>query len=364
MLSVLAMFAQREINEMNRSAARSLALVALAALAGMALPEAASAQTITCGITGSATAQAAIYDPFSPVGLPTTRVTLTMQRLNPAGGGKTAIVGFYLTGQDDGSNNTIITPISAAGSVNIYGTNQNIFYNFGTPGPLLNLDTNTPPGYMIVEFTGNNDASDFVTVVFDIQLPANLDVAAAQTLDFDVNYNCSGTGGGKPFEDEGTIPNAVSFPIKVLSGLQASYSGHVLDFGEVGDKTDTEIAAAPLDYTKSGWVNVRSSGLYTVDMVSQNGYRLTFPGGNLADPTQRLLYTATFAGQSVNNADPTYTTVTCTRAGLDPIQLPLVVELNEGGKTKAPSTQYQDIISITLAPLVGGTTGGVNCPSL
>lgn len=347
---------------MIKSTACSLASAVLAVLAAMTLPGAASAQTITCGITGSATAQAAIYDPFSQVGLPTTRVTLTMQRLNPSGGGKTAIVAFFLTGQGPETNNTIITPISAAGAVNIYGTNQNIFYNFGTPGPLLDLSTNTPPGYTIVEFTGNNLASDTVTVVFDIQLPANLDIAASQTLDFDVNYHCTGTGGGQPFEDEGVIPNAVSFPIKVLSGLQASYSGHILDFGEVGDKTDAEIAADQFSYTKSGWVNVRSSGLYTVDMVSQNGYQLTFPGGNLADPTQRLLYTATFAGQSVSNASPTYQTVTCKRAGLDPVQLPLVVELNEGGKTKATSTAYQDIISITLAPLTGGTMGGVPCP--
>lgn len=346
------------------SAARSLALVALAALATMLAPQTASAQTITCGITGSAIAQAAIYDPFSPVGLPTTRVTLTMQRLNPPGGGKTAIVAFYLTGQGPESNNTIIRPISAAGSVNIYGTNQNIFYNFGTPGPLLDLSTNTPPGYMIVEFTGNNAASDFVTVDFDILLPPNLDIAASQTLDFDVNYACSGTGGGQPFEDEGVIPNAVSFPIKVLSGLQASYSGHILDFGEIGDKTDTDIAADQTSYIKSGWVNVRSSGPYTVDMVSQNGYRLTFPGGNLADPSQRLLYTATFVGQSVDNASPTFTTVVCQRAGLAVKQLPLIAELNEGGATKAPSPDYQDIISITLAPLTGGTPGGLNCPAM
>jgi hypothetical protein len=346
------------------SAARPFAMATLAALAAMAVPEAASAQTITCGITGSATAQAAIYDPFSPTGLPTTRVTLTMQRLNPAGGGKTAGVAFFLTGQGPESNNTIIRPISAVGSVTITGTNQNIFYNFGTPGPLLDLTSNTPMGYTIVEFTGNNAASDFVSVVFDIELPPNLDIAASQTLDFDVNYACDGTGGGQPFEDEGVIPNAVSFPIKVLSGLQASYSGHILDFGEIGDKTDTDIAADQLAYTRSGWVNVRSSGPYTVDMVSQNGYRMTFPGGNLTDPSQRLAYTATFAGQSVTNASPTFSTVVCQRAGLSAIQLPLSAELNEGGATKAPSPDYQDIISITLAPLTGGTPGGLNCPAL
>jgi hypothetical protein len=349
------------MNEMIRSAASSLVFAVLAVLAAMASPGVASAQTITCGITGSATAQVAIYDPFSQFGLPTTRVTLSMQRINPAGGGKTSTVAFFLTGQGPETNSTVITAISAAGAVNIYGTNQNIFYDFGSAGPLPDSTTNTPAGYLIVEFTGNNPASDNVTVDFDIQLPANLDIAASQSLDFDVNYICSGTGGGKPFEDEGVIPSAVSFPIKVLSGLQASYSGHILDFGEVGDKTDAEIEADQLSYTKSGWVNVRSSGLYTVDMVSQNGYQLTFPGGNLGDPTERLLYTATFAGQSVNNANPTYQTVTCARAGLSPIQLPLVVELTEGGKTKATSTEYQDIISITLAPLTGGTGGGVPC---
>ena len=346
------------------SITRKAALSALPALAWLAAPTPAAAQSVTCGITGSATAQAAIYDPFSPVGLPTTRITLTMQRINPGGGAKTSHVGFYLTGQGSETDNSTIVPVSAAGSVNIYGTNQNIFYNFGSPGPLIDLSTNTPPGYTIVEFTGNNTASDFVTVDFDVTLPANLDIEASQTLDFDVNFGCKGTGGGPPFEDAGTIPNAVSFPIKVLSGLQASYSGHVLDFGEIGDKTDTDIAADQLNYTKSGWVNVRSSGPYTVDMVSQNGYRMTFPGGNLGDPSQRLYYSATFAGQTVDNANPAFTTVVCQRAGLAVRQLPLSAELAEGGSTKAPSPDYQDIISITLAPLAGGTAGGLNCPAL
>ncbi len=358
------MSVEPEGNKMITSLARKLVLTLIASVSATLAAAPAVAQSVTCGITGSATAQAAIYDPFSPVGLPTTRITLTMQRINPGGGAKTSHVGFFLTGQGPETNNSIVVPISAAGSVNIYGTNQNVFYNFGTPGPVLNLETNTPAGYMIVEFTGNNTASDFVTVVFDITLPPNLDIAASQTLDFDVNYHCKGTGGGPPFEDNGIIPNAVSFPIKVLSGLQASYSGHILDFGEIGDKTDLDIANDQATYTKDGWVNVRSSGPYTVDMVSQNGYRMTFPGGNLADASQRLLYTARFAGQTVNNASPTFNTVVCLRAGLSAKQLPLSAELNEGGTAKAPSPDYQDILSITLAPLAGGTPGGLNCPAL
>ena len=342
---------------------RKSALGALAGLAAALAATPASAAHI-CGITGSATAQAAIYDPFNPTALGTVLVTLNMTRINPAGGGKTANVAFYLTGQGPETDNTVVRAISAAGKVNVYGTGQNIFYNFGTPGPLLDQDSKSPVGYITVEFTGNDDASDTVQVTFEIELPANLDVAASQNLPFDVNYACDGTGGGNPFEDSGTIPNAVSFPIKVLSGLQASYSGHVLDFGEIGDKTDLDIAASQLDYTKSGWVNVRSSGPYSVTMVSQNDYRLTYPGGNLADAAQRLFYTATFAGQSVSNASPTFNPVTCQRAGLSVKQLPLTVELNEGGQTKAPSPSYQDIISITVAPLAADTPGGLNCPAL
>jgi hypothetical protein len=349
---------------MKPGSARKIAFAALAGLAGAFIAAPAAAQSFDCGITGNATAQAAIYDPFNPSGLGSTMVTLNMTRLNPSGGGKTSDVGFYLTGQGPETDNTIVTPLSVIGQANIYGTGQNIFYNFGSPGPLIDLSSTTPVGYVIINFTGNNAASDTVQVTFNIELPGNLDIAASQTLDFDVNFKCKGTGGGPPFEDEGTIPNAVSFPIKVLSGLQASYSGHILDFGEVGDKTDADIAGDQLTYTKSGWVNVRSSGPYSLDMESLNDYRMTYPGGNLADPDQRLLYTATFAGQMVNNASPTFTTVICQRAGLDVKQIPLTVELNEGGETKAPSTDYQDIISITVAPLVAETVGGLNCPAL
>lgn len=341
--------------------------IALAVLAGLFIglsPERAVAQTLTCGINGSATAQAAIYDPFNPVGLGTTQITLSVTRLNPAGGGKTANVAFYLRGQSGATDNTIIRPLSVAGSATLYGTNQNIFYNFGSAGPLLVQGTNSPAGYAILSFTGNNTASDTVQVTFEVQLPANLDIAASQNLSFDAVYDCNGTGGGKPFRDAGTIPDAVSFPIRVLSGLQASYSGHILDFGEIGDKTDADIAGNPLAYNKTGWVNVRSSGPYSVTMVSQNAYRMTYPGGNPGDPAQRLLYTARFAGQDVNFASPTFSAVTCQRAGLSPRQLPLSVRLDEGGETKAPSPDYQDVLSITVSPLVAGTPGGLNCPAL
>lgn len=322
------------------------------------------AEAYVCGIQGSATAQAGIYNPFASSGLPTTRITLDMQRLNPGGGAKTALVGFYLTaGGNNAANGTDIKAVSygPANAVNVYGLNQNVFYDVGAQTPTLLLSTNTPAGYVIVDFSGNNSGSDNLTITFDVTLPANLDVAASRSLNFNVNYHCSGTGGGRPFDDTGTIPNALSFPIKVLSGLQASYSGHVLDFGEVGDKTDSDIGSDQLSYTKSGWVNVRSSGAFTVTMASQNGYRLTYPGGDANNSAQRLNYTAHFAGETVTSSLPTFTPVSCRRAGLGVKQIPLAVELNEGGKFKAPSSEYQDILTITVSPDAGDVSGIVAC---
>lgn len=337
----------------------------LAALAGTVTCMAGGrAEAYVCGITGSAVAQAGIYDPFNSTGLPTTRITLDMSRLNPGGGAKTALVGFYLTaGADDSADGSIIKAVSwtPANAVNVYGLNQNIFYNVGAPTPNLILSTNTPSGYTIVDFSGNNLGSDNLTMTFDVTLPPNLDLVASKDLAFNVNYHCSGTGGGQPFDDTGTIPNALVFPIKVLSGLQASYSGTILDFGEVGDKTDTDISSNQLTYTKSGWVNVRSSGAYIVTMSSQNGYRMTYPGGDPNTDTQRLNYTAHFAGETVSSSNTTYTPVSCERAGLAVKQIPLTVELNEGGKTKAPSSHYQDIITITLSPEAGDVNGVVPC---
>lgn len=325
---------------------------------------ASPASAYICGIQGSATAQAGVYDPFGSTGLPTTRITLDMQRLNPAGGGKTATVGFYLTAAaNQNADYTDIRAVSfgPAGAVNVFGLNQNIFYNVGATTPNMVLGNNVPVGYVQVEFSGNNVGSDYLTVTFDVTLPPNSDVAADQNLYFNVNYLCGGTGGGHPFEDTGVIPNALSFPIKILSGLQASYSGHVFDFEDVGNKTNADILAAQMDYTKSGWVNVRSSGAYIVTLASEHGYRMTFPAGDANNPLQSLNYSATFAGQKVNSGTGAFVPVSCTRAGLGVKQIPLTVELNDGGKDKAPSDEYQDILTITVSPDAGGVTGLYPC---
>ena len=163
--------------------------VGLAALilGAVALTGAAWAQAPICGLTGSpATATTFDYDPFNPSGLGTTTITLNLQRINQAGGAKTDAVRFILKAQNATADGTSIVPISAAGAVNATGLGLNIFYNFAAPLPILTGTPTSGNRFLLVEFTGNNPASDTVQVTFNVTLPANLDLTASQNLAFDL----------------------------------------------------------------------------------------------------------------------------------------------------------------------------------
>ena len=266
---------------------------AMLALGAMLLgwSNAALAQAATCGITGSSSASPATYDPFSPTGLATTQITLNLTRVNGAGGQKTDIVNFYLRSPNSNANGVQIIPRSAVIVGSVIGFNQNIFYN--NPGPVptvapTGLNPIPPNNFLKLEFTGNNAASDIVTITFDVMFPANLNLNASTSLAFDAIFACSTTGGGPSTQQTGSIPNAVVFPVTVLSALQASFAGTALDFGEVGAVT---LAQAPTTTTgTANYVRVQSSGAYTVSLTSQNGYRLKHPTGSLAVATQRINY--------------------------------------------------------------------------
>lgn len=320
----------------------------------------------TCGITGSATATAATYDPFNPAGLPTTTIQLNLTRVNTSGGGDTRIVNFYLKGQSGATNGTSIVPTAVTGSVSYDGLSRNIFYDYSAAPPIYSPTSAVPSAtnrFLKINFTGNNAGSDTAVVTFSVTLPANLDINASQNLSFDAFFACNIQGGqANGAEQIGQISNAVVFPIKVLSALQASYVGSALDFGEVGDKTTADVTATPATYTKPGNIRVASSGPYKVEMVSTNGYKLTFPGGTLSNSNHTLNYSATFLGQTRSSASPTFTAKTCSRAGLNAVLLPLSATLLEGGITKTPAPVYSDTITITVTPLVAGAPSQTDCP--
>jgi len=320
-----------------------------------AAPAQAAPPTGTCGIGGSSSASPVDYDPFNPNGLGTTTVTLTLTRFNPPGGSFTRSVFFYLQSPSASANGTIIKAISYSGDANVYGLNLNIFYDYGATGPnLIGSPTPPPPSssnrYLQVDFTGNNPASDSIQVTFTIELPANLNVAATSTLGFDVLFRCTANPN---IDDTSSISGAIQFPIRVLSALQAYFAGPALDFGEVGDKTDADVTATPI--IKTGYVNVASSGVFTVSMTSENGYKLTFPGGNLANSSQTLGYQATFLGQTRSPSATSAINKTCGRAGVPLASgqaLPIQVRLLNGGSTRTPAPVYRDNLIVTLSPVV------------
>ena len=340
----------------------------------MAFGIAQAAAAATCGIIGSASAAPAIYDPFSPTGLATTRVTLRLDRVNQDKGEKTDTVNFYLAADTPGANGTVVVPRSTNGSVNVEGLNYNIFYDFGQKpsqiGPTTISPTSAMP-FLKIYFTGNNKDSDFVVIDFDVTLPPNLDITAINNLALDAYFACSTTGGGKQSQQTGSITNAISFPITVLSALQASFAGSALDFGEIGDISTAQVQAAPATYVTQpvNYVRVQSSGPYEIAVTSANGYVMTPNGTATQNASQRVGYRLRFLGQTRSTADTSQIRTVCPRAGVGAAaedRLYLQAQLAEGGTGKTVSPAYRDTLTVTLSPKIAGTapTSGGECTNL
>lgn len=356
---------------------KTAALGMAAMLLGISAPVMAQS-TATCGITGSANATAAVYDPFNPAGLATTNVTLTLTRMDPPGanGGKTAVVSLFLRSTTPSADGTSIIPTSVIGAVNhAYLANTSIFYDYAATAPFMGPPTaNTLPSgtnrYLKVEFTGNNEQSNPVTVNFSITLPANLNVSSGTVLPFDAEYRCTTNGGGNPTDQAGSLPGTIRFPITVLSALQASFVGTALDFGEIGDISNS--AASTRNTGLSNYVRVQSSGAYTISYASQNGFRLLHPAGVLGGGTSdEIAYSLAFLGQSRSGSDvpqPGAVALTrqCARAGIgssEEDRLPMIATLVEGGQGKDPSLggTYRDTLTVTVTPAAIGTIYATDC---
>ena len=352
------------------SVMRAGLLMAGAALCGWAMP----AQAAGCGVTGSATASAASYDPFNPAGLATTTITLNLTRINPPGTGMTSRVNFYLKSNDSSADNTVIVPVSVSGPVQASGTGRNVFVNAAAAAPTIAPSAMTPSGsnpFLQLDFTGGAGA-DNAAVTFQVSLPPLANFTASTTLGFNVWFACKATGGKvDTFEQTGTLDNALTFPITVLSALQASYAGSALDFGEVGALALAAGQSGPT--TPAGnYVRVQSSGPYAVTMASQNAFRLLHPGGTLTDPATTIRYRVRFLGavrDAATSALPGGVALnqTCARAGVGAAfedHLLVSATLEEGGAGKTPSPRYSDILTVTVTPLAAETVAPTACEAL
>ena len=337
---------------------------------------AGTAQAATCGITGNATAAPAVYDPFNPTGLATTNITLNLTRVNTSGGGDTREVNFYLranaaTGsRSDGSS---IVPTSVNGSASIAGIGLNIFYNYTATPPIIAPSSLLPSGsnrFLHINFTGNNAGSDTAQVVFQVSLPANLDLNAVQSLAFDAHFACNIQGGrNNGLQQTGSFNNAVVFPVTVLSALRTYYAGTALDFGEIGNISTASLQGTPKKTSAGNYVFVQSSGAYSVTLSSQNAFKLKKPGATVA--ADEVKYNLRFLGVDANNASaPTANAIaitrSCVRATLSSVgnSLPIQASLQEGGQGKNPSPTYADVLTVTVTPLIYSDPGVSSCASL
>lgn len=346
---------------------RTLAIMLSAALAAVA----GTAQAATCGISGSASAQTAVYDPFNPTGLTATTITLNLTRVNTSGGGDTRIVNFYLKANPSvgaALDGTSLVPTAVTGSVSSAGLGYNIFYNYNATPPIVSPTSVVPSGsnkFLQINFTGNNSGSDTAQVTFQVSLPANLNLNAIQNLSFDAFFGCNIQGGqSNGLQQTGSFANAVTFPVVVLSALRTYYAGTALDFGEIGNVP--AVPPSPIKTNPANYVFVQSSGAYSVTLSSQNGFKLYKPGA--AVNNDKVKYSLRFLGldrDSTTTPTPGATAITrsCMRAGLATAgnSLPIQATLQEGGQGKNPSPTYADILTVTITPLIYSDLGTSTC---
>lgn len=342
---------------------RTLAIAVGIAAAGVA----ASAQAATCGILGSATAAPAVYDPFNPSGLANTTVTLNLTRINGSGGQKTDKVNFFLKSNSTAADGMTVVPISAVIEGNTAGLNLDIFYDFSETAPTYAPTTVTPNSgnrFLQLAFTGNNLASDTAQVTFNISLPANLNLNASTTLPLNAIFACSTTGGGSPTQQTGEINNAVVFPVTVLSALRTHYAGTDLAFGEIGDIP--AVPLSPVQTNPANYIAVESSGAYSVELSSLNGFKMKKPGAaTVGDEVRYSLKFLDYTRNPTTNPTPGDTAITrnCMRAGMAGEALPIQATLIDGGENKNPSSTYSDTLTVTITPLAYAEIGTSDCGS-
>lgn len=309
---------------MRHLLAGALALTAAAGAAGAA-QACVSVQAAVVGIA---------YNPISPNGAITQTVNLTVQR--PTTGALTEEARLVLLKSNSLNANFDIR----LGANSVLAT---------TPGPVINMTAPAAPNEIVINF-GNASQLDQVTVPVTVVLPAGVDLPAGQSnLPFDVKYACRTVS--NTYAD-GVQVSGMQLSLNVLSALQASFAGVALDFGDIGTLTTAGLTAAGPSVTeRTGAIRVASSGPYSVAMSAAGNYRMTYPGGSVGAPAQRIPFEVQFLNKTARF--PTgFSNTVCTAAGAGGRNLSITAKLLEGGQGKTPAPVYEDVLTITFTPLV------------
>jgi hypothetical protein len=332
-------------------------IAAVMALLAVAAPVRAASGT--CGgdvaVTGTISGT---LDPFVPGGATTTG-TITINRAVGGGGAKTQDLAFYMVPAPSNPSLPVGSTVSYNGVniLNVPGTTQSSpvpgSSTIGNPPGVISTANGSPSGWLIVGFGGTGQPNTVnVTLTFTIGSLAGLP-AGTFNFPFNLVYVCKGTGQYDDVTTPLTLTGNASIGVTTLSALQASVVGSALDFGELSQTTVGGTAAnLPTN------IRIASSGPYQVTMTSCNNYVLSYgacgvtttPGNNTIKYNVSLLgHTAGYTGGSLTQFP---NNVTCLAAGIAGLYLPISALTDEGGSGKIPSSQYQDILSVTFTPLV------------
>lgn len=342
---------------------KNLLLIAVAGLAALAPISSANSfqgqgpDNRTCTFTLSPGTGTIEYDPFRETSTNLLEVMITVTRTNDVGGAHADTVDIYFRNTTDPElEGVMVIPTSVTGSGTAEGLNQDIFFDLTEMAPNIPLPLNTMspplPGVLRWAYSGNNVGSDIFTIMATVEIPLNSEFDASTMFFFDVEGGCNGTGGnpGGQYTGPLIVPGGIQLNITVLSALRATYVGSPLDFGEVGDLA---VAGPPV----SGEINVQSSDIYQVSMITLNDYRMTYPGGIVAQDLQSLDYQVDYLGQT-GSRGVSWGTKQCVRAGVATgVRSPIVVTLLEGGDDEVPSPDYIDYIIITYTPQIDTPIG-------
>lgn len=339
---------------------RSYAIGVAGLLAAAGFGSASQAQVVgktICGLATQNVMPTIFYDPFNPApnGAGVNSFNLVLNRFVKTSGGpeKTQIVNFYFTEPPSGPQ-FVITSSAASGV-------GNLLYLQGTPGtgggaPVLD-ETSPVTGAVNVNF-GGAAQPDTQSLPFTIQVPAGLDISNG-LISLGIVYQCKGTGGLNSEQTNIYLPNAIQFPIKILSALQANYAGPALDFGNVQGATAANFATFVAPTTGPGEVDVRSSGPFDVTLASENNFAMN---DGAAGPANNIAYQLHFLGQTVSSATP-FSEVHCSRAGVAVgEQLPIQARLAQAANANTVAN-YRDTLVVTITPTneAGATQA---CPTL
>jgi hypothetical protein len=193
-----------------------------------------------------------------------------------------------------------------------------------------------------------------------IRIPAGTEIDPGPlVMQFDVKYVCNHDDSRTT---QGHDNRGFSISLTVLAGVQASLVGSEPDFGEIGALSDTDVAGAPSSTTqRTQHMRVASTGPYEVDVVSQNGWRMTATGGPTSNPAERINYRYELLDQALDSSRPNFTPVRCKASGVSGENIRMTAILTQGGKGKAVSSNYRDIITITLTPLAVAISDAERC---